>query len=113
VAPSLQPRLGILLVMDPAETAKVHALLHEFGAEVFTASTCAKAARHPRRNPIRAIFSARRLPDGSFQDLVHVAGGCAEPMPVVVFLPEIDAAGLTCWKPGLSIWSSSLIAARR
>ena len=79
------------MVMDPAETAKVHALLHECGAEVFTASCCAEAGRIMDRGvPIRAIFSAQRLPDGGFHDCVQMAGRRAEPMPVIVFLSEID-----------------------
>ncbi len=81
---------GVLVVMDPAETAKVHALLHECGAEVFTASCCAEAGRIMDRGvPIRAIFSAQRLPDGGFHDCVQMAGRRAEPMPVIVFLSEI------------------------
>jgi hypothetical protein len=99
--PSAGRRFGILVVMDPAETAKIHALLHECGAEVLTASTCLEAGRSIRAGvPIRAIFSARRLPDGTFQDMVHMAGQCAEPMPVIVFLPEIDGGWIDLLEAG-------------
>jgi DNA-binding NtrC family response regulator len=87
--------------MDPAETAKVHALLHECGAEVFTASCCAEAGRIMDRGvPIRAIFSAQRLPDGRFHDCVQMAGRRAEPMPVIVFLSEIDGGWIDLLEAG-------------
>ena len=87
--------------MDPAETAKVHALLHECGAEVFTASCCAEAGRVLDRGvPIQAIFSARRLPDGEFHDCVQMARKRVEPMPVIVFLPEIDGGWIDLLEAG-------------
>src|ERR1019366_7871763 len=74
---------GILVVMHPAETAILHGLLHECGAEVLTASTCVEASRALDLGvSIRAIFSTRWLPDGGFQDLVQMGGRCPEPTPL-------------------------------
>lgn len=93
--------IGILVVMDPAETAKIHGLLDECGVEAFTASSCADAARAIRAGvPMRAVFSALGLPDGGFWDLVHMASRCPEPMPVIVFLPEIDGGWIDLLEAG-------------
>jgi len=82
---------GILVVGEPAETGKLQSFLDQFGSEVFTASSCAEAARAIHAGvPMRAVFSAVRLPDGGFQDLVRMTGECAEAIPVIVYLPEID-----------------------
>ena len=82
---------GVLVVMNSDESAKIHGLLDECGVEVFTASTCAEAAHAIHLGaPLQAVFTALHLPDGEIQDLVQMARECAEPMPVVVFLPGID-----------------------
>ena len=87
--------------MDPAETAKVRSLLHECAAEVFLAPCCADARRVLDRGvPIRAIFSAHRLPDGGFHDLIHMACERANPVPVVVFLPDIDGGWIDLLEAG-------------
>ena len=92
---------GILLVMRPAETAKLHGLLHECGAEVLTASTCVEASRALHLGvSIRAIFSTRWLPDGGFQDLVQMGSRCPEPMPLILFLPQIDGGWIDLVEAG-------------
>lgn len=92
---------GILVVMHPAETAKLHGLLHECGAEVFTASTCVEASRalHPG-NSLRAIFSTRWLPDGGFRDLVEMGKRCPEPTPLILFLPQVDGGWIDLLEAG-------------
>ena len=92
---------GILVVMHPAETAKLHGLLHECGAEVFTASTCLEASRTLDLGvSIRAIFSTRWLPDGGFQDLVQMGGRCPEPTPLILFLPQVDGGWIDLLEAG-------------
>ncbi|MFN7994884.1 MAG: response regulator [Bryobacteraceae bacterium] len=92
---------GILVVMDPAETAKIHGLLDECGIEAFTASSCAEAAHAIRAGvPMRAVFSALSLPDGGFWDLVRMASRCPEPTPVIVFLPQIDGGWIDLLESG-------------
>jgi len=92
---------GILVTMPPAELAKLHGLLHECGAEVFTASTCVEADRALNLGPsIRAIFSTRWLPDGGFQDLVRMGRRCPEPRPLILFLPQIDGGWIDLLEAG-------------
>lgn len=92
---------GLLVVMHPTEAAKLRGLLHESGAEIYTACNCAEA-RHAIQLglPVRAIFTTQWLPDGGFHDLVHMAGRCPEPVPVVVFLPEIDGGWIDLLEAG-------------
>ncbi len=49
---------------------------------------------------MRAVFSALRLPDGGFQDLVHLASRRPEPTPVIVFLPQIDGGWIDLLESG-------------
>ncbi len=92
---------GVLVVMDAVETEKIRGVLEECGAEVFTAGTCAEAARTIHAGvAVRAVFSAERLPDGGFQDLVQMACGCREPIPVIVCLPEIDGGWIDLLEAG-------------
>ena len=96
-----RPPFGILVVMDPTETAKIHDLLDECGVESFTASNCAEAARCIHAGaPMRAVFSALHLPDGGFYDLVRMARTRAQPMPVIVFLPQLDGGWIDLLEAG-------------
>ena len=99
--PEKRSRFGILVVMDPPEIAKLHGLLHECGAEVFTASTCLEASRALNLGvSIRAIFSTRWLPDGGFQDLVQLGRRCPEPAPLILVLPQIDGGWIDLLEAG-------------
>jgi hypothetical protein len=93
--------LGILLVMHPDEAAKLHTILQECGAETFLASSCAEAARVLRSGaPIRAIFSAQRLPDGGIAKLTRMANACPERLPLIVCLQQIDGGWIDLLEAG-------------
>ena len=49
---------------------------------------------------MRAVFSALHLPDGGFYDLVRMARTRAQPMPVVVFLPQLDGGWIDLLEAG-------------
>ncbi|MBS1857697.1 MAG: hypothetical protein JST11_20175 [Acidobacteria bacterium] len=96
------PRSGVLVVMGPAETVRVHGLLRECGVDVFTASSCAEASRALRLGvPIRAIFAARQLPDGGPHELVQMTRGRADPVPVVLFQTETDGGWIDLLEAGV------------
>jgi hypothetical protein len=111
-AREVQPaRLAVLAVMSSDRKSELKAILEQCGLEVFTASSCAEARRalSPAAGiPIRAIFSAQRLPDGGYRDLVAAARRCAGFIPIIVCLPEADGGCSDLLEAG----ASDLIVAR-
>ncbi|HUJ22264.1 MAG TPA: hypothetical protein VLX58_12110 [Bryobacteraceae bacterium] len=99
-------RFRVLLVMAPEEAAKLQPVLEECGAQVSVVSSCAEASQAIRSGvPIRAIFSARRLPDGGVRDCLEMAKGCPHYLPLILCLPKIDGG----WIDLLELGAFSLI----
>ncbi|MBZ5596182.1 MAG: hypothetical protein LAP39_28390 [Acidobacteriia bacterium] len=95
------PRLEVLMVMPPEQMVKLRPLVEQCGAEVFTAFSCAEARQTLETAlSIRAIFSARLLPDGAFHDLVHLAYRRSEYTPRIVCLTQIDGGWLDLLETG-------------
>jgi len=94
-------RIRILMVMPAAEAAKLQPLLEECGAEVLVTSSCVEA--HEVINsgaPIRAMLTARSLPDSRIRDLLDVARRCPRNTPLILCLPEIDGGWIDLMEEG-------------
>ena len=95
--------VDVLVAMDRIEAGNVRGLMHECGAGVFTASTCAEAARTLHLGiPISAIFTTRHLPDGDYRDLIRMACERPERVPVVLCVPEVDGGWTDLLEAGAS-----------
>ena len=102
-APS-SPR--ILLVTPPGESEDLEAALEDCGVEVSRASSCEDAARACRAGVFQAVFCARWLADGGYQDLVETVQRLPEIVPVVICLPQSDGG----WSDLLETGAAAVVA---
>jgi hypothetical protein len=91
----------LLVVMNPDESAPLHALLQACGAEVCIANSCAEARRTLAADaPFSGVFSACHLADGGFEELVRICRRRTPPTPVTVCLPQIDGGWIDLLEAG-------------
>jgi DNA-binding NtrC family response regulator len=94
-------RIRILMVMPAAEASKLQPLLEECGAEVLVTSSCVEAREVINSGaPIRAMLTARSLPDSRIRDLLDVARRCPRNTPLILCLPEIDGGWIDLMEEG-------------
>jgi len=89
--PARATRPGVLVAMPPEcqETVRQH--LDNCDLEVFVVASCAEAAKVLHMEyQVAAVFTSLRLPDGDFRRILDVSSERANPVPVVVCLPEMD-----------------------
>jgi hypothetical protein len=97
----------VLLVSPASEGAEVERVLKESGVGVSRVSSCAEAFPACSSVPsFQAIFTARRLADGGYRDVVEMTRRLPRFVPVIVWLRQADGG----WPDLLEAGASGVLA---
>ena len=102
-SPTPPAGIRVLLVSPTSEGAEVERVLGESGIGVSRVSSCAEASTACSSVPsFQAIFTARRLVDGGYRDLVEMTRRLPRFVPVIVWLRQADGGWTDLLEAGAS-----------